>query len=431
MRRSVGVLSAAALACLAVGLLAAPHQERANALLMRFFRDLSRAKARARLREQGAQAGLVPILLGREEPLVVQEPPPDALLFTLEELAQFDGSTPGLPLYIAVQGRVYDVSEGAQFYGPGRSYNKLLGIDATYAFGTGCLRTECLTQSSALGLSKEQRKEVHRWVELYEHSDRYRLVGVLQDDPVAKALERELFARSVLEMEEQQQEQEDPVQREVDRLALARKLSVKADEYRKDGEFDEAEALWGTALMKLGEQGSPAHHQARIEVLGKIAAMVHHQQQDYKLAVDKYAEVIESTSEATDAPVRARALTNQAICYHISGDTQQAVHVLNKALGVYKDDLGLSLREDPAEQATSSSVQLRLSHAEALFYLVSITQSSGQVATSSLLEELRTILEHIGEILAAPGAEQSGRERLQDLKRRMLQLSHSPAEHGK
>ena len=78
-----------------------PVQEAVNVLFMRFFRDLSRAKARARL--NNPQSGLVPLLLGQEEPMEVQEPPEDALLFTLEELADFDGSVPGVPLYIAVQ----------------------------------------------------------------------------------------------------------------------------------------------------------------------------------------------------------------------------------------------------------------------------------------------------------------------------------------
>ena len=68
---------------------------------------------------------------------------------------------------------------------------------------------------------------------MYEHSDKYHLVGVLQADPVAKAVERELFARSVLEMEEEDLEEENSSQREEARLTLASKVSTKAEEYRK------------------------------------------------------------------------------------------------------------------------------------------------------------------------------------------------------
>lgn len=38
---------------------------------------------------------------------------------TAEHLARFNGTDPFLPLYLAIQGRVYDVSKGRDFYGPG------------------------------------------------------------------------------------------------------------------------------------------------------------------------------------------------------------------------------------------------------------------------------------------------------------------------
>ncbi len=41
------------------------------------------------------------------------------LELTLEQLVEHDGSDPGKPLYISVQGRIFDVTAGAQFYGPG------------------------------------------------------------------------------------------------------------------------------------------------------------------------------------------------------------------------------------------------------------------------------------------------------------------------
>lgn len=38
---------------------------------------------------------------------------------TPQQLAGFDGSDPSKPLYIAVRGKIYDVSAGRSFYGPG------------------------------------------------------------------------------------------------------------------------------------------------------------------------------------------------------------------------------------------------------------------------------------------------------------------------
>ena len=90
--------------------------------------------------------------------LVNQEPLPlgdaDAgIRITAEELAEFDGrelETHGegdathAPLYIAVMGRIYDVSGGKRFYGRGNSYHKLVGKDPTRAFCTGCLEPDCL-----------------------------------------------------------------------------------------------------------------------------------------------------------------------------------------------------------------------------------------------------------------------------------------------
>lgn len=51
--------------------------------------------------------------------------------FTLEELARYDGSDPDLPIYLAFEKVVYDVSKGKQFYQPGATYHFLAGKDST------------------------------------------------------------------------------------------------------------------------------------------------------------------------------------------------------------------------------------------------------------------------------------------------------------
>eukprot|EP00963_Diacronema_lutheri_P000117 scaffold5_cov331-Pavlova_lutheri.AAC.60 len=46
---------------------------------------------------------------------------------TLDELRVFDGRDPKKPLYVAVRGKVYDVTRGMAFYGPGCAYSCFTG----------------------------------------------------------------------------------------------------------------------------------------------------------------------------------------------------------------------------------------------------------------------------------------------------------------
>lgn len=64
------------------------------------------------------------------------------LSFTLAELKKHDGSDPALPIYIAVDGKVLDVSAGAKFYGSGAHYNQFAGRAATRALSLGSLKAE-------------------------------------------------------------------------------------------------------------------------------------------------------------------------------------------------------------------------------------------------------------------------------------------------
>lgn len=54
------------------------------------------------------------------------------------ELLQYDGSDPTKPIYLALNGTIYDVSSSPQTYGPGGSYHFFAGRDAARAFLTGC-----------------------------------------------------------------------------------------------------------------------------------------------------------------------------------------------------------------------------------------------------------------------------------------------------
>lgn len=52
--------------------------------------------------------------------------------YSASDLAKYDGTDPTLPVLIALDGNVYDVSAGRDtFYAPGKPYHALAGTDAS------------------------------------------------------------------------------------------------------------------------------------------------------------------------------------------------------------------------------------------------------------------------------------------------------------
>ncbi|KAK4983272.1 hypothetical protein LTR50_007323 [Elasticomyces elasticus] len=64
------------------------------------------------------------------------------LHLTPTQLSLYDGRTPQTPIYLALNGSIYDVSAGARHYGPGGSYHFFAGRDAARAFVTGCFEED-------------------------------------------------------------------------------------------------------------------------------------------------------------------------------------------------------------------------------------------------------------------------------------------------
>jgi membrane-associated progesterone receptor component len=52
-------------------------------------------------------------------------------VFTIDELAKFNGTDSKLPIYLGVKGIVYDVSTKAEFYGVGGGYSLFSGREAS------------------------------------------------------------------------------------------------------------------------------------------------------------------------------------------------------------------------------------------------------------------------------------------------------------
>ena len=65
---------------------------------------------------------------------------PQAL--TDSDLKAYDGSDPTKPIYLAINGTIYDVTAGVRHYGPGGSYHFFAGKDASRAFVTNCFEED-------------------------------------------------------------------------------------------------------------------------------------------------------------------------------------------------------------------------------------------------------------------------------------------------
>ncbi|KZT60236.1 cytochrome b5, partial [Calocera cornea HHB12733] len=103
-------------------------------------------------------------------------------VFSEAELARYDGSDPALPIYLGLDGLVFDVSASRRIYGPGGSYSHFAGVDAARAFSTGCFalhRTHDLR-----GLGPQELASIEHWKEFFTNSDKYFKVGRVVHPPI-------------------------------------------------------------------------------------------------------------------------------------------------------------------------------------------------------------------------------------------------------
>lgn len=56
---------------------------------------------------------------------------PNLKSFTAEELKVYDGTNPNLPIYLAYNRNIYDVTSGKSYYETGGTYHYLAGKDST------------------------------------------------------------------------------------------------------------------------------------------------------------------------------------------------------------------------------------------------------------------------------------------------------------
>ncbi|KZM26367.1 Dihydrodipicolinate synthase [Ascochyta rabiei] len=110
-------------------------------------------------------------------------PPPTVFrTFTPPELFPYNGLN-SMPVYLAVRGRVFDVTSGRNFYGPGGPYANFAGRDASRGLACGSFDESMLTEDldgpldTLQDLDEEQREAMRGWEERFE--EKYLVVGKL------------------------------------------------------------------------------------------------------------------------------------------------------------------------------------------------------------------------------------------------------------
>jgi len=98
--------------------------------------------------------------------------------FSLAELSAFDGADPSKPIYVAIKGTIFDVSNKKDVYGPGKSYNIFAGKDGSQGLGKSSLNPEHAVPDYR-DLPENEMKVLNDWHAFF--SKRYNIVGRVVD----------------------------------------------------------------------------------------------------------------------------------------------------------------------------------------------------------------------------------------------------------
>ena len=88
-----------------------------------------------------------------------------------------------MPVYLAVRGKIFDVTSGRNFYGPGGPYQNFAGRDASRGLAFGSFDEEMLTQDlqgpldTLQDLGEAEWEALRGWEERFQ--EKYLVVGEL------------------------------------------------------------------------------------------------------------------------------------------------------------------------------------------------------------------------------------------------------------
>ncbi|XP_045203961.2 membrane-associated progesterone receptor component 1-like [Mercenaria mercenaria] len=127
---------------------------------------------------------LYKIIMGqkKQEPAPPREPELPKLKkqdMTLEQLREFDGKGPDGRILLAANGKVFDVTRGKRFYGPGGPYGLFAGRDASRALATFSMTDDVFRNEydDLSDLTSMQMESVREWE--MQFTEKYDYVGRL------------------------------------------------------------------------------------------------------------------------------------------------------------------------------------------------------------------------------------------------------------
>ncbi|KAF9391184.1 hypothetical protein CPB97_007304 [Podila verticillata] len=102
--------------------------------------------------------------------------------YTPKELSEFDGRTPDTRILMAVNGKVFDVTRGKQFYGPDGPYGNFAGRDASRGLAMNSFDKSMLSPldgpiDKLEDLKEDEKSALEDWEVLFD--GKYQLVGKL------------------------------------------------------------------------------------------------------------------------------------------------------------------------------------------------------------------------------------------------------------
>lgn len=143
-----------------------------------------------KLRTQGEHALKMAVAIGRsviEQRRERHDDTPRAPLpvaekrdYARSEIAAYDGSDPTKPLLIIVRGKVYDVTRGRSFYGPGGPYAMFSGHDCTRALAKMSFEPSDFVADES-GLEPFELRQLEDWIDTFE--GKYGTIGDVIEEP--------------------------------------------------------------------------------------------------------------------------------------------------------------------------------------------------------------------------------------------------------
>lgn len=104
-----------------------------------------------------------------KEPIVLRD-------FTIEQLREFDGKN-GKPIYIGLDGEVFDVSGAPEYYGVGAAYHCFAGRNSTRAMAKFSFEETELSNNDISDLSPFEKSTLEDWVQKFKYFKCYPVVG--------------------------------------------------------------------------------------------------------------------------------------------------------------------------------------------------------------------------------------------------------------